>query len=453
MPDPPAQPQPWFRRFAKLWGFALFVLLLAWFFRDVLLPFIFACVLAYILAPVVNRLSRWRIGRRTMPRGMAVILCYLALISTIGAFGWAFLPKLSKDVARLGQEGPKLWDKVNKDWTPRLAHWLEQKFPSLAPHAPAEPVVDQVVGAPPPPPGTLFILTPLPTGDYAVSAAEGGVEIDRRDEHRLVLRAHDDTQPRRLEDVLRGRILRLVSGLESQAGDLLRFGQALVTGIVTGLAKLFLVLVVAAFILIDLERIHALVRGLIPGKYRGEYDVVVAGIDRGLSGVIRGQLMICLINGGLTYLGLVIFDIKYGFLLSVIAAVMSLIPIFGSILSTVPIVALAMVSSDTGVDVLRGVFILLWILGIHFIEANFLSPRIIGGAAKIHPVVVIFALIAGESTYGVVGALFAVPVASIVQTLFVYFRSKAWRAEGQTGSFPSFGGSGPVSAPPMPPGE
>ena len=47
-----------------------------------------------------------------------------------------------------------------------------------------------------------------------------------------------------------------------------------------------------------------------------------------------------------------------------------------------------------------------------------------GDAAKIHPVLVVFALIAGEHTYGFVGALFAVPVASIIQTLFVYFRRR-----------------------------
>ena len=72
---------------------------------------------------------------------------------------------------------------------------------------------------------------------------------------------------------------------------------------------------------------------------------------------------------------------------------------------------------------------LAWILGIHFVEANFLNPNIIGQSAKMHPVLVIFALIAGEHTYGLVGALLAVPVASVVQTLFVYFRSRAWRAD------------------------
>ena len=52
-----------------------------------------------------------------------------------------------------------------------------------------------------------------------------------------------------------------------------------------------------------------------------------------------------------------------------------------------------------------------------------------GTAAKIHPVMVVFALLAGEATFGLVGALLGVPVAAIIQVLFVYVRRKAWRAQ------------------------
>ena len=99
---------------------------------------------------------------------------------------------------------------------------------------------------------------------------------------------------------------------------------------------------------------------------------------------------------------------KYPLLLAGIAATMSLVPIFGSILSSVPIVAIALISSGT-FDIRQGLFVLAWIIGIHLVEANFLNPKIMGDAAKIHPVLVVFALIAGEHSYGLVGALFAVP--------------------------------------------
>ena len=67
---------------------------------------------------------------------------------------------------------------------------------------------------------------------------------------------------------------------------------------------------------------------------------------------------------------------------------MSLVPIFGSILSSVPIVAIALTQS-LGV----AVEVLLWIVGIHQLEANFLNPKIIGDQAHIHPVLVVFSLL------------------------------------------------------------
>src|SRR5262249_43610524 len=114
---------------------------------------------------------------------------------------------------------------------------------------------------------------------------------------------------------------------------------------------------------------------------------------------------------------------KYPLLLAAIAATMSLIPIFGSILSSIPIVAVALISSGH-FDLKMGLLVLGWIILIHLFEANLFNPKIMGNAAKIHPVLVVFALIAGEHSYGLVGALFAVPVASIIQTIFVYYRRR-----------------------------
>jgi predicted PurR-regulated permease PerM len=212
---------------------------------------------------------------------------------------------------------------------------------------------------------------------------------------------------------------------EGESRRALEYGQKFVAAVVSGIGRMFLVLMVAAFILIDLERIRTFLRSLVPAPYQLDYDRIVAGIDRGLSGVVRGQLVICLINGVFTYIGLLIFHVKYPLLLGGIASVMSLVPIFGSILSSVPIVAIALISSGT-FDLKQGLFVLGWIVGILLVEANFLNPKIMGDAAKIHPVLVVFALIAGEHSYGLVGALFAVPVASMIQTIFVYYRRRGF---------------------------
>lgn len=398
--------------------------------RHVLLPFVFALLIAYILAPVVQRMSARADGTRRMPRGLSIIICYIIFLAALAGFMMVLVPRLSKDVARIGAELPQLYDKLNEEWAPDAARWLEHRFPSLAPE-PEALVESPIVADVPLPPGTSFVITPLPDGRMAVQLSPAGVDIDQRGGGYTIIAREESPEQMSTEERIRFWANNALGSLQSQLGDAVRFGQALLGAMVGGIFAFFLTLMVAAFILLDLDKIHDFVRGLIPAAYRNDYDVIVAGMDRGLSGVIRGQLLICLVNGVLTYVGLVIFDVKYSIILAVVAAVLSLIPIFGSILSTIPIVMASLVSAQEGIDLARPVFMVAWIVGIHFLEANFLNPKIIGSAAKIHPVLVIFALIIGEHSYGLVGALLAVPAASMIQVLFMFFRRKAWKPEGR----------------------
>ncbi len=418
-----------FRRFARLWGFALFFVLLAYLFREVLLPFIFAVLIAYILAPYVTRLSRLHVGKRHLPRGAAVLICYAVLIVGMGVFFVAFLPRVTTDVAKLGAEAPRMWERMQNEWVPSVARFLDRHFPAMAAAEPESAAAPALVTDLPPPPGTALTIVPLANGDYAITLPPNGIEIERADDKRVIVKPHEVTERRRFEELVREKMDRLIMGLEGQIAEVLKFGQALVVGILSLLIQLIIVLLVAAYLLIDLDKIHAFARSVFPERYRMDYDAVVKGIDRGLGGVIRGQLVVCLFNGVLAWIGLAIFGVKYAILLAALVAFFSLIPIFGTIISTIPCVLVAMVSEESGVDVTRGLVVLAWVLGVHFLEANFFSPKILGHQARIHPVLVIFALIAGGHTFGVVGAVLAVPVASIVQTLFFYFRSRAWKLD------------------------
>jgi predicted PurR-regulated permease PerM len=417
-----------FRRFARLWGFVLFFVVLAYLFREVLLPFVFAVLIAYILAPYVTRLSRLHVGKRHLPRGVSVLICYAVLIVGMGVFFVAFLPRVTADVAKLGAEAPRMWERMQNEWVPSVARFLDRHFPAMTAEPESAPPPALVADLPPPP-GTALTVVPLANGDYAITLPPNGIEIERTDDKRVVVKPHQVTERRRFEELVRDKMDQLVRGLEGEVAEVLKFGQALIIGILSVLIQLVIVLLVAAYLLIDLDRIHAFVRSVFPERYRGDYDAVVKGIDRGLGGVIRGQLVVCLFNGVLAWIGLAIFGVKYAILLAALVAFFSLIPIFGTIISTIPCVLVALVSEESGVDMTRGLVVLAWILGVHFLEANFFSPKILGHQARIHPVLVIFALIAGGHTFGVVGAVLAVPVASIGQTLFFYFRSRAWKLD------------------------
>jgi predicted PurR-regulated permease PerM len=441
---------PWFgeggaeRRFLSRWGFPLFVLLVLVLGREVLLPFVFAGLIAYILTPVVHWMADRPDGTRRMHRGLAIVMCYLAFISLAAGFLLLLVPRLSRDVARLGKEAPGLYKRINEEWTPEAARWLERRFPSLV-GVKAAPEDPGVIADVPLPPGTAFVATPLPDGRYAMQLTPHGMDVKVLPDGSYHLQANETrSEPATLEDKLRAFVKRSLVGLQSKLNDLVRLGQTLIAGFIRGVFLFFFTLMIGAFILIDLEKVHAFLRSLFPPNVRDDYDVIIAGIDRGLSGVIRGQLLICVINGALTYIGLLIFGVKYSLILAVVAGLMSLIPIFGSILSSVPIVIVALVSGDEGIDVFRGTAMTLWIIGIHFIEANLLNPKIIGTAAKIHPVLVIFSLFLGEHAYGLVGALLAVPVLSTISVVFMYFYRKTWKDSPRSGR----GNTGPIARPP-----
>jgi predicted PurR-regulated permease PerM len=165
------------------------------------------------------------------------------------------------------------------------------------------------------------------------------------------------------------------------------------------------------------ETILGFFRSLAPPNARLGFDHLLTRIDRGLSGVVRGQLLICLVNGVVSAIGFGLFGLKYWPILAIMAGVMSIVPIFGSIASSVPVVLIGLTQGFW-----VALWVLLWIIGVHQIEANLLNPKIIGVAAKIHPVLVVMSLIIGEHFFGLPGALLAVPALSIVQSVFNHFR-------------------------------
>src|SRR5262249_22961826 len=112
-------------RFLARWGLTLFALVVLVWAHQVLLPFIFAALIAYILAPAVRWMCEREDGTRRMPRGLAIIVCYLVFIAAVTGFMFVLVPRMAKDIQRIGHEAPGLIKKMNEEWTPEIAHWLE----------------------------------------------------------------------------------------------------------------------------------------------------------------------------------------------------------------------------------------------------------------------------------------------------------------------------------------
>ena len=230
------------------------------------------------------------------------------------------------------------------------------------------------------------------------------------------------------------------------AGSALSFIQNAIVFVINTFVQLILVFMLAAFISIDSPRLMAKIRALFENKEgeAAQFDDFKTRLARGLSGVVRGQLIICCINGTLTGLGLWIFGVDFSLLLGFIAGTLSIVPIFGTIISTIPAVLLGLVQGP-----IVALLVLAWILVVHFIDTNFFTPKIVGSSANLHPVIIIFALLAGQFAAGVLGLILAVPTASVIQTTitFILESTQKTRSETQVKTLtPSLGGLESVPA-------
>src|SRR5512141_670747 len=127
-----------------------------------------------------------------------------------------------------------------------------------------------------------------------------------------------------------------------------------------------------------------------------------------------------LVNGALTLIGLLVLKIKFAYALAFLATLLYVVPFFGTFISSVPIVLLALGSGGPT----RALLALAWILGIHALESYVLNPKIMGDAARIHPVLIVLALVVGERSAGIAGALLAAPVMSVFVAVFRFLHRK-----------------------------
>lgn len=397
-------------------------------FREVLAPFALALVVAYVFAPVVDRMERVRIGKKRLPRWVAVLSLYIALLGTMAASIAIGAPLLVSEIQKLSREMPRTVATMRDEWLPQIDRALASASSTLgrgeegAADAVPEASVEDL-GADTGEPVRSIQVVPREGGGFEVVLPESGVEVRQEGDDRFVVRPAEATEEAGRRDltvqVTEAIRHQLQSGEQSVAGAL-RTAQSFIAAVVGGIFRFFIMLMLSAYLLISSDRIFAFFRQLVRPDRRGSWDTLLRRIDRGLAGVVRGQLVICLVNGVLSGIGFYIAGLSYWPILTLIATVLSIIPIFGAFLSSVPAV---IVGLQDGFGV--ALFVLAWIIGIHQIEANLLNPKIMGDAAKVHPVLVVFALLAGEHFFGLTGALLAVPVLSIGQSLFLHFREVA----------------------------
>lgn len=341
----------WRFRFFRVWaviGMLILITAALWLsarLSAVLIPFVFAALVVFLLRRPVSALAR-----RGMSRGAAVGLCYLLMITIVTFAGLVVMPPLGRQIGEFLSEFPRyfaaardLWFNLQREYTTlEIPPWLDEAL------------------------------------------------YDSRD------------------------------NLARQAGQ---WSKALASGVVLAggqvfsvVLNLFLSLALAFFALRDLPTLKREMLQLGGMKRREQMLEVLGRVTLVVEGWLRGQSLIALIVGVLTWLGLLVLGVPYALVIGLIAGVTNLIPYLGPVVGGLIAAISAAFVSPTLV-----VWTLLYIVVLQQLESVFLQPKVMSEQVNLHPVLVVFSLLVGASVGGLLGMLLAVPVAGALNAVFVYY--------------------------------
>ena len=179
----------------------------------------------------------------------------------------------------------------------------------------------------------------------------------------------------------------------------------------------YLVIPVWLFLVLkDQRQLFGWFYGLFPVHIRGDVRHIVRETNRVLGSYIRSLIVLALIVGIITYVGLRLLGVPYALALAITAGFLELIPIIGPIVATVIAVGVVL-AIDPGLTVL---WVFLLFLGVQQFENNILVPKIQGDALEVHPALVILLVLGVGEIFGLIGMALAPPLYAVVRNAYVY---------------------------------
>jgi predicted PurR-regulated permease PerM len=206
--------------------------------------------------------------------------------------------------------------------------------------------------------------------------------------------------------------------------DALSLAQGAATSIVVALFNVVLIVVIAIYMLLDMERLERMVDRRFPP---GDGVPLTHRIERALAGYVRGQLILSTVIGlsagiGMWILGrtgLVPGADRYALLFGVWTAVIEVIPYVGPWLSAIPPTIYALV-----VDPVSALWVVALFVFIYQVEGHVVVPNVMANALRLHPLLVIFGLLAGGELYGIWGVLLALPTMAAGRAIYEFFHER-----------------------------
>jgi predicted PurR-regulated permease PerM len=365
-------------RWIQLVGLPL-VLILAWVIagavRHAVFLFLVALLITLLLSPLVRTIAALRV-----PRGFAVAIVYLVfalvVIAAIGAVGTVVVNETKTAAKRVDSYFTKVNGRTgqveaDRD-VDRLQHWLD-------------------------------------------THRLGGFHVQKRG-HKLVhdIRKHNIGH-------YTDKVVRFSEGAAISLGKLI--------------FSVIIIIVVSIYMLLDFPRLARTIDRRFPPR-PGSPSLLIR-MERSLVSYVRGQALVSLIIGTSAGVGLWLLGVlgwlphgeKYALLFGAWTAVTELIPYLGPWLGAVPPVLYALV-----VHPLSAVWVALLFLAIHQVEGHIVIPNVMGSALRLHPLLVIFGLLAGGEIYGLPGVLVALPLLAAARAMWEFFSERVtlepWREGG-----------------------
>jgi predicted PurR-regulated permease PerM len=359
------------------------------FLQPLLLPVAAAGVLAYLLEPVVTWLAR-----RGLPRLMAVIIVFALFITSGALLVVGIGPNIYNETIKFSTALPGY---VERSWA-SLDGFLRQnmeRLPQIGPHP----------------------ETPEASPTPAIPGTDS--------ENTTQLRLGDSPWVQQSLQYLRDQL----PGFAQRTGQFVQTSLSGVFGAFGFLFGLFMVPVYLFFFLKESPTIaHSWSRylPLRKSEFRDELVVVLTEINSYLINFFRGQLVVSMIDGALTAIGLSVLGLQFGFLIGLFLAIAGLIPWVGFAICYIPAVIIAFVQFN---DLAHPIWVTVIFFIVQQIDGMVVAPRIVGNSVGLHPMTVIVSVFFWTLVLGgLLGAVLAIPLTATVKVLmyrYVWVRQRS----------------------------
>ncbi len=202
----------------------------------------------------------------------------------------------------------------------------------------------------------------------------------------------------------------------------------IVSGVVAYSLKILVFIVASYYLLKDGKKMIEKVTSQFPHKSAKDIREVTHQINIALGGYLRGQILLIVIMATVSTIVLTILGIKYSLILGILTGFLELIPFIGPIVATAIVASIAFISGENHIG-MDPTAISLLIIGIYFIlrqlEDYFVVPQLLGRLTRLHPLVILFSILAGGAIAGPVGFIISVPIAASLRVLLEYYWRKS----------------------------